>query len=345
MNANKLIVLHAAFFYLLAWSGHAFSAEQSCELCKAVKSNNIEAAKALAKDKQKLNELDDKEIWPLFIAVSKENNAMVQLLIDAGADVDQTVNGMSALIATVMSNKPAMTKVLIAAGANPNIQSMPQKFNAIHLAVGHGRLEVLKELLKSDVDLELEAEQGFTALSGAAAKENKDIVRLLLGAGANPNHFDAENFNAMHFAAMSNDISLVDLLIKHGGDINAQKNNGPTPLSSAASTKKNTQMIEALIARKADVSQVGEGLTALHASVANGGVNNLKALLKMGVDPDLPADGFTALAFAVHLDNVSAVKELLSYGADPKLMLGNGMSIIELAADEPKILKLLKKGG
>lgn len=74
-----------------------------------------------------------------------------------------------------------------------------------------------------------------TALHAAIAGErNMDVIRLLLGAGANPNLFDSNGHTCLHVAAFHDDrTDIIDVLVEHGADVNARFEGGLTAHSLA----------------------------------------------------------------------------------------------------------------
>jgi ankyrin repeat protein len=66
----------------------------------------------------------------------------------------------------------------------------------------------------------------FTLLHMAVARNYPEIAELLLEKGADPNIKDCEGNTPLHFAAEENNLSLLKLLSKKGGNINAVNNYG-----------------------------------------------------------------------------------------------------------------------
>ena len=347
MNLKHTTLCFFTFIALNTYLIESYAQEASCDLCQAVESNDIDSATTIVKNKDKLNELNEKGIWPLFLALKNRNEKMVRLLLEAGVNVNYTdTNGISALNGTVLADRPRMTQLLIEAGANPNLKSKDGN-SAIHLAAITGKSRVLTELLKGEFNIDLQNANGETPLSSATQADNTaDIISILLKAGANPNRFDNEKLAPIHYVAMSNDMELLDLLIEYGADVNAQAGSGLTPVIASTTSQDNEEMIRALVDKEAKLETIGEldgqAMTALMMASMHTSSKNLKTLLKMGADPNTIAGGLTALALAVLTDNIRAVELLISHEANPEFKF-DGQSLIELAENKPEILSLLTR--
>ena len=63
------------------------------------------------------------------------------------------------------------------------------------------------------------------------------------------NQKDASQNSALHLAVQSGTVSMCQVLLKHGADINVQNKCLHTPLHAATVRKKNKEMLELLIKR------------------------------------------------------------------------------------------------
>lgn len=66
--------------------------------------------------------------------------------------------------------------------------------------------------------------------------KNQDIAGIdaALAAGANVNYKDSEGRAALHYAAASGRVDILDILINGGADVNINDANGMTPVHYAA---------------------------------------------------------------------------------------------------------------
>ncbi|NOT59058.1 MAG: ankyrin repeat domain-containing protein [Acidobacteria bacterium] len=157
---------------------------------------------AIAQDKKALND-------ELLAATRKSNIELVKSLLAKGADVDaKSPYGATPLFFACDRANAEMVKLLLDAGANPNIQDTFYKATPLGWASGKGNAEVLRLLVEKgakEVDVAMRfgingnhatlvkttLEKGkFTQeqldkfLAAAANKKHTEIADLLKGAGA-----------------------------------------------------------------------------------------------------------------------------------------------------------------
>ncbi|MDC0065215.1 ankyrin repeat domain-containing protein [Verrucomicrobia bacterium] len=83
----------------------------------------------------------------------------------------------------------------------------------IHEAANTGNIEAVKQHLADDVDVNVTADDGFTALHFAAIEGHKEIAELLIATGADLNAKGDDGITPIDLA----DGETADLRRKHGG--------------------------------------------------------------------------------------------------------------------------------
>jgi len=139
--------------------------------------------------------------------------------------------------------------------------------------------------------------------------------------GANANEAEADGTTALHWAARSNDLDTVQLLLRSGANAKAANRYGVTALSLAA-TNGNAPMVEALLKAGADAKAVNsDGETVLMTAARSGKADVVKALILHGANVNARENwqDQTALMFAAEENNAAAVKVLVEAGADMNL--------------------------
>jgi ankyrin repeat protein len=144
----------------------------------------------------------------------------------------------------------------------------------------------VRSLLNQKVDVNAPQGDGMTALHWAAYKDDADIARILLEAGAN---VKAKTRNGaltpLTFAARNGDAEMIDLLIKAGADANTTSANGTTVLMDAA-LSGSPDAVNLLIERGADVNarEKQNGQTALMFAAWENRAAAIKALVAHKAD-------------------------------------------------------------
>jgi hypothetical protein len=134
-----------------------------------------------------------------------------------------------------------MLQLLLNYGANPN------KTKNDHLllrAVRNGYIEQVKLLLKHGANINETDGDGMTALSYAADRAESKMVQLLLDQGAKVDLPSKDGQTPLHNAAIRNNHEVnkevVEMLLKAGADVNHQETRGGfTPLMFAVSSPSN----------------------------------------------------------------------------------------------------------
>ena len=238
-------------------------------------------------------------LTPLLFAAREGNLQTVKILLDAGADVNQTSEyGWTALLVATQNRYYKLGAYLLQRGADPNIQN-GGGWNPLYIATDNRNIERGEyPTRKPDMD-------------------HLEYIRLLLAAKANPNqrmHSSTETrtvfTNQWLFeegatpflrAAQSGDIVLMKLLLGHGADPSIPTDHKVTPLMVA--------------------SGIGwvEGVTYEWSPEQT--LETVKMLLDLGanVNAQDELDGRTALMGAAHKGRDDVVQLLVDRGADPAL--------------------------
>ena len=109
-------------------------------------------------------------------------------------------------------------------------------FFPLGLAAFFGHRTIVEFLLKNGAEVNTAARnaQKVTALHGAVARRDVEIVKMLLDRGANANAKQERGFVPLHDAAASGNLALVQLLVKHGARMDAKADDGKAPGDMAA---------------------------------------------------------------------------------------------------------------
>jgi ankyrin repeat protein len=152
----------------------------------------------------------------------------------------------------------------------------------------------------------------------AAMAGNRDAVRALLKDGGDVNTAQADGMTALHWAAAKNDVDLAKVLLFAGANMKATTRiGGYTPLL-IASRDGHAEMVAALAAAGADANlATTNGATPLMFASQAGSVDAVKALIDHGADVNAAekVKGETALSFAAAGGRAGVIRVLTAHGA------------------------------
>lgn len=193
-----------------------------------------------------------------------------------------------------------MVELLLTRGANPNLGGANLVDTPLIEAITTHDIELVKLLLAKRADPNLPDLLGPLPLDRALHADNIEAAALLVNAGIDWNRFDSTGGAPLHRAAQASATTpeLIDRMLARGADLNVRTragfdegrrrdgfDRGLTPLHVAAAAG-NVTVVQALLARGADVkATTPHGETPLH-SAARTGSGAVAALLAAGADPN-----------------------------------------------------------
>lgn len=119
-------------------------------------------------------------------AARNGDRAAVQVLVEAGADVDATdVEGVSVLHYAALSGNAAVVEFLLDLHADPKVLTRTGE-TVLHWAAATGNLGVMRLMTRQGIDVNALNMDGETALDLANSREGEypDLVKALTNAGA-----------------------------------------------------------------------------------------------------------------------------------------------------------------
>lgn len=271
----------------------------------AVSGGKAEVIQLFARKKQLLNSGGK---TPLMLAAEKGDRAACEILLNAGADVNPTNGGLSALSYAVHSDKPELVQLFI-------------------------NWKDLKNELIDHQDTNGET----PLLRWAHSCSNLSIYKILVDAGANVNvkgnlqHYKLER-TILHYGAMNKKAEVVKLLVQqHIKFLEAEDSQGDTPLLIAAQYGSK-EGCDALLqaGAKADVrNKEGYNAILLAAKNHNKGVLGVLAKQKHLLETQ-DNYGNTPLFWAASTQE--NFKILLDAGANKKAKNHQGRTVLHTAA-------------
>lgn len=290
--------------------------------------NDIEGVKKLLDNGWSPNEYSKRGEAALCLAVALENKEIIELLLNAGADIN-------------LSQKDDL-------GYTPLIC-------AIRNCRGEN-LEMVRFLVEKGAHLEKGDSRNGTALLHSCITAYKNILLYLISKGAKIDCVDVEGQTPLHYICkfavdwssytitrtvngkteevknnrLDDHFEIFKILIENRADVNRVTNYGFTALHLAAQ-KGGKIFIRPLTEAGADVNfENANKYTPLHGAADAGDFKTTSELLKLGADVNA-ADkyGFTPLVGAVLAGNISVVNLLMDFGVNRLAKVTSSYDIVE----------------
>jgi ankyrin repeat protein len=191
----------------------------------------------LQADPKLVNDRDSNGDTPLHVAALHNQLAIVQLLLQAGADVNAK-NSYGAFtpgdLGGVLGSNNHKDPVALLTVHGVDTADMKNGYTPLQLAifsVGHRKMVEL--LVSKGADVNAQAASGATPLFFAVLRDQKDDAQFLIDKGANVNTPDAYGDTILDCALHLQYGSLIQMLVDHGADVNAQDQSMHRPLTYA----------------------------------------------------------------------------------------------------------------
>ena len=257
----------------------------------------------------------------VFQAIRSGSTKKLQQQLSNGADVNDSLESYSALMAATLNGSVEQMKLLIEHGANVNYHSSDGT-TALWLAIPDW--DKTKLLLDNGADANHQI-RGYGILVKLAAMPGTiKVFHLLIDKGADLKKSASDNY-LMYNAAASGDTALLGFLIRSGFNVNDSVSFGDYPINNAESFRT---------------------FATLKMLVDNGANVNVRQWVVFGLDA---FKGFTPLMFAAVGHDRPSFLYLLEHGADPNAKNKHGytplMLLEQSETDDPEMtLALIKHG-
>ena len=157
------------------------SHDQGNDIFSAISNKDIRSVEQIVANNPKvINERNQFNRTPLHFAVENEQLEMVQVLVDAGSDVNSTaLNGLTPLFSAVALGNMDIVKYLVNNGADMS-QRNQQNETVLHLAIKLGFIDLVKYFAAKGCDMTAKNLQGQTPIVVAKAYNKTEILMFIV---------------------------------------------------------------------------------------------------------------------------------------------------------------------
>ncbi|CAM4512454.1 unnamed protein product [Caretta caretta] len=298
----------------------------------------------------------------LHAAAKRGHAAVVKALLQRGAEVDaRTKENYTALHIAAQHCKPLVVQTLLGFGARVQLKGGKAQETPLHIAACiHEGEKVAEMLLKSGADVNVEQENGETAMHIAARHGNLRMIKALIEEGGELTSQSKAGECPLHIAVQHSHLPVVEEILNYlatekshaeaSACVNQENKAGETPLHLAAAVKKDmihfegeeTKIIAMLMEYDADISRTTRVSleTPLHYCARVGNADVLLEMLKhistsqmqQSINKQAKND-WSPLLVAAERGHTAIVKILLQHHARVDVFDEHGKAALHLAAE------------
>lgn len=354
----------------------------------AIFGGHEETVELLIANGANVNARDSDYDTPLIKAAKAGNDAIVKILMKAGADVNAAdIGGKTALHHLSTNASLESIKLLMDAGANVNAADNAGMTPIFHIHPNEDNRETVEFLIFRGAEINIKDGEGTSLLQHSVIMECSGMTEILKSRGIRgDNIFDSvimgdvaiveklinedpallnsqnpAGFTPLHFAAMTGNKPMLDMLLKRGADVNLLTKNRQSPLHRALTVEtaqalidaganvvsdssdfspillplKSIEVMDLLISKGADVNEKDpSGMTLLITSSVNEDIKVTEYLISKGanIDEKLVMGG-TALHWVLFDGKEKIAAALINAGASPHLKNYSGETPLHIAAN------------
>lgn len=289
--------------------------EMHTALMEASMDGHVEVARLLLDSGAQVNMPADSFESPLTLASCGGHVELAMLLLERGANIEEVNDeGYTPLMEAAREGQEEMVALLLSQGADINSQTEETQETALTLACCSNSLEVAEFLIKAGADIERGAN---TPLMEASQEGHLELVKHLIGAGANVNATTASGETALMYACENGHTNVAEILLDAGADLEHEAEAGRTGLMKAARAG-HLSTVQFLVSRGGNINKVtsNNDHTPLSLACAGGHINVVEYLLSQGADPTQRLkDNSTMLIEAARGGHTKVVQLLIDFSS------------------------------
>jgi ankyrin repeat protein len=280
-----------------------------------------------------------KHWMPIYHAVyQNRETALLHFFQNGGSPDDVEGTGMPPICIAAASGHVKIVEMLLEAGADLNATTKTLGETALHIAIRKGHAEIFHLLLARGPDTELRTTKtGETSLHYAASKFGSlSIVVALLKAGAKHDVQDAGNRSAAEAALLSNNlraaIAIINSAHERGDSLVKEKDMLSKHIEKARFSNVNDLIADVF------ATLCSPDSTVLMEAINRNDTNLVEMLLRRGDNPDRQTtNGSRPIFTALQNGAVEVIRALIKHNVDVKDRNAGGQSVLQVALESPLI--------
>lgn len=257
----------------------------------------------------------------LLEAAEKGDHKRLNNLILQGADIHYVDGGAFPLMHAAKLKNSRCVEILINAGAHVN-QKTPSGYSALHAAASFGSIDNVELLVKHHADINAKDEDGDSPLLLAAMVGHIECVRFIVNHGGDINARNYTGDTSLQYSAWNCDYKDVLFLLNNGADVTLRNNRCDSPLELAKLSKKGDifDLLKSYRDHK-DENEVHHLASPLNRAfleaAAKGQPRVFKKCLALGADMDgIDLYDDSAVVYAIRNNRLSMLEMLTQHGAN-----------------------------
>ena len=315
-------------------------------LHQAVASNRPESVKFLLSHHAKKHVRDEDSQLPVHIAIDYGSFGALEALQLSPEDFNSKDFGGQSLVSfAAESGDDELLRILL---KKERKLKKPQN-SSLHQAISSRDIQLVRNLVGHGADLNIKDADGRSPLREAVQTQDQQVASILLESGADVESKCKLGITPLAYAAKLNDVEMAELLIKHGANINAVEIKNACPVLVDAAWRGFLGMLDLLIRSGADLQiRTSKGDCALQEAALQGHTDVIKRLVQAGLPVDIRGqDGHTALSQAARFGQLISVRALIELGANANTKSDVGYFPLHHVAenDQVEIIDLLLNHG